>query len=339
MVLRLDASSPHSPQSARVPLVSVIIPAFNASRHIAANLASVFAQTFSDFEVILVNDGSSDTELMEQAIQPYLSRIIYLKQENRGPSAARNVGIRHARGEWIAFLDSDDVWLPVYLEEQLRFLSNDPALDMAYCDAILADDSGRADKTYMQMCPSTGSVTFESLLFERTQVITSGTVVRRQALINAGLFDEEIRWSEDHDLWLRVVHSGGQIGYQRPALLRRKVRPDSQGADPQNLLAGEIHTLRKLARNLDLNPGTRALLGQRLRETEAALAYKQGKAFLLTGEPHKAYELLGHANALVPNRRVRAMLGALRIAPRLSILAARLWAWQRSTPGSGTQKH
>src|ERR1039458_8017361 len=133
MPQQIDPYSPppnQSPPAQQSPQVSVIIPAFNAAGHIVAALESVFAQSFTDYEVILVNDGSPDTEQLEQAIQPYVSRIAYLAQENRGPSAARNLGIRHARGEWLAFLDSDDAWLPHYLAEQLRFLREDPALDI-----------------------------------------------------------------------------------------------------------------------------------------------------------------------------------------------------------------
>ncbi len=246
-----------------MPSVSVIIPAFNAAAHVGHALASVFAQTFTDYEVILINDGSSDTQQLEKLIQPNLSRIIYLKQKNGGPSAARNLGIRQARGEWLAFLDSDDVWLPNYLEEQVRFLRSHPEFDMVYCDATLAGGAA-AGKTYMQVCPSSGPVTFESLLLEHTQPITSGTVARRQNATAAGLFDEAIRCSEDHDLWMRIAHAGGKIGYQRTVLLRRTVRPDSQGSAPGGLLAGEIQTLIKLNRELDLSPVTRELLAHRL---------------------------------------------------------------------------
>jgi glycosyltransferase involved in cell wall biosynthesis len=322
---------PNQPQPGqRSPLVSVIIPAFNAAGHIVAALESVFAQSFTDYEVILVNDGSPDTEQLEQAIQPYVSRIAYLAQENRGPSAARNLGIRHARGEWLAFLDSDDAWLPHYLAEQLGFLRSGPALDMVYCDATLEGDTNAAGKTFMHLCPSTGPVTFESLLVEQTQVITSGTVVRRRRVMAAGLFDEEIRCSEDHDLWLRVSHAGGKIAYQRTVLLRRTVRSDSQGSAPGSLLAGEIQSLRKLDRDLDLGPRRRALLAERLRKIQAALAVNEGKVFLLAGEPEKAYESLSRAYALAPVPKLRVVLVGLRIAPRLTVLGASFWLGRQS---------
>lgn len=311
--------------SPRSPVVSVIIPAYKAADHIATALSSVFAQTYADYEVIVINDGSPDSEQMELAIAPIRSRVIYLNQQNRGPSGARNLGIQHARGEFLAFLDSDDAWLPHYLEQQLLFLRSDPTLDMVYCDATLEGDTLAEGKTFMQICPSVGPVTFESLLVEQTQVITSGTVVRRKNVLAVGLFDEEIRCSEDHELWLRLVHAGSKVAYQRQVLLRRNVRSNSQGSGPGNLLAGEIQSLRKLHRSLDLGPGTRALLAERLRKIQVALALTEGKASLLAGEQDKAYESLSRANALGPTRMLRAVLVSLRIAPRLTLWATRLW--------------
>lgn len=307
------------------PLVSVIIPAFNAAGHIAAALDSVLAQTFSDFEIILINDGSPDRDQLEQVLQPYLSRIVYLTRENGGPSAARNTGIRKARGEWVAFLDSDDAWLSDCLEKQLEFLKADPSLDMAYCDASLEGAEIATGKKYMDVCPSVGPVTFESLLVEQTQVLTSGTVVRRQTLETAGLFDENIRCAEDHDLWLRILHGGGKISYQRKVLVRRRVRPDSQGSAPGGLLAGEIQSLKKLEHDLDLTPSRRALLARRLRKIQGLNAAREGKALLLAGSPDKACESLERANALAPNAKLRALLLILKIAPRLAVLTARMW--------------
>jgi glycosyltransferase involved in cell wall biosynthesis len=312
------------------PVVSVIIPAYNTAGHIGVALGSVFAQTYTDFEVIVINDGSPDSEQMELAITPHLPRTLYLKQQNRGPSAARNLGIQHARGEFLAFLDSDDAWLPNYLAEQLGFLRGDPAQDMVYCDATVEGDPNLAGQTFMQLCPSTGPVTFESLLITQSQPITSGTVVRRLKVMAAGLFDEEIRYSEDHDLWLRLLHAGGKIAYQRQVLLRRNVRPGSQGSAPACLLAGEAQTLRKLDRDLHLSPRTRALLAERLRRVQAAIAFIEGKAFLLAGERDKAYESLSRANAFAPTTKLRAVLVCLRIAPRLTVLGARFWRRQKS---------
>src|ERR1051326_8460176 len=101
------------------PIVSVIIPAYNAAAFIGETLDSVYAQTFKDFEVVVVNDGSPDTDELERALERYAAKLRYLKQDNQGAAAARNTGITAARGEFVAFLDADDMWLPAFLEKQL----------------------------------------------------------------------------------------------------------------------------------------------------------------------------------------------------------------------------
>jgi glycosyltransferase involved in cell wall biosynthesis len=310
--------------NANPPLVSVIIPAYNTADHIGAALESVFAQSFKDFEVIVVNDGSPDHERLQLAISPYLSRIIYLSQENRGPSAARNLAIRRAQGELLAFLDSDDTWLPEYLSEQCKFLQS-ASLDMVYCDAVLVGDRFSNGKTFMERCPSTGPVTFESLLIERTQVITSGTLVRRQSVVAAGLFDERFRCAEDHDLWLRIAHYGGKIAYQRKVLLRRLVRPGSLGSPPGNLISGEIEVLKKLDKELALPREVSSLLAEKLRKAESQLATIQGKKSLLAGDSQRAYESLSRANQSFPGLKLRVLLAILRAMPRLTLWTARIW--------------
>src|SRR5579864_51434 len=122
------------------PAVSVIIPAYNAAAYIAETLDSVFAQTFREFEVIVINDGSPDTNQLEKVLERYLDRIVYLKQENRGPSAARNAGIQRSRAEFLALLDSDDVWNREYLATQMSFFQRDPKLDLIYSDFLYHGD-------------------------------------------------------------------------------------------------------------------------------------------------------------------------------------------------------
>src|SRR5579864_7085464 len=124
----------------QTPLVSVVIPAYNSSRYISGTLDSVLSQTLSNREIILVNDGSPDTRELEATLQPYVQGLRYFNQENRGPSAARNVGIRAARGRYVAFLDSDDVWLPHHLFNQVQHLERDPELGLVYANNSQVDE-------------------------------------------------------------------------------------------------------------------------------------------------------------------------------------------------------
>src|SRR5437660_5935603 len=118
------------------PTVSVIIPAFRASRDIADALASVFAQTFTNFEGILVDDGSPDAAELEAAVAPFRSRIQLITQPNLGAGAARNTAIRASTGRFLAFLDADDRWMPDFLERQLAVLEADRRCTLVYCDAL-----------------------------------------------------------------------------------------------------------------------------------------------------------------------------------------------------------
>ncbi len=127
------------------PAVSVIVPAYNVAPFIGEALASIFAQTFKDYEVIVINDGSPDTPELERAIEPFRSRITYIRQANRGVSAARNAGIRVARAAFVAHLDPDDAWEPDYLSEQLAVLANDPSIDVLYPDAWIFGTVRKSD--------------------------------------------------------------------------------------------------------------------------------------------------------------------------------------------------
>lgn len=154
----------------RTPLVSVIVPAYDVTDFICEALDSALAQTFTEYEIIVVNDGCPDTEALERALAPYISRIIYLKQENRGVGAARNTGIKAARGSLLAFLDADDTWLPNYLEIQVARIQADPTIDVLYPNVVMFEGSSETGEEFMTICPSNGDVTFERLVSQECNV-------------------------------------------------------------------------------------------------------------------------------------------------------------------------
>ena len=121
------------------PKVSVIIPSYKTAQLIARCLDTVMAQTFQDFEAIIVNDGSPDTPELEKVLQPYMDRIVYIKQENKRCAGARNTAIQHARGEFLAFLDSDDTWYPEHLASQVQQFVDDPSLAVGGADKLVTD--------------------------------------------------------------------------------------------------------------------------------------------------------------------------------------------------------
>ena len=299
------------------PAVSIIIPAYRAAKFIATALDSVFAQTFNNFETIVINDGSPDTDELERELEPYGGRIIYLRQKNQGPAAARNAGLRAASGQFVAFLDADDYWYPNYLAGQMGFLARDPSLDMVYADALFIGDSTPPGRTFMEATPSTGKVTFESLLDERCTVILSGVVARRQMVIDAGLFDENFRYAEDYDLWLRIARRGAHVSYQRRVLLCKRRHAESLCADDLQLFENASHVLDKVGRSYDLSASERDALTRHENKLIAYLKLEYGKIDLSRGHFSAAVEAFQEANEFYRSWKLRWVLFWLRLWPNL----------------------
>jgi hypothetical protein len=187
-----------------MPLVSVIIPSFNHARYIRECIDSVFCQTFKDFEVIVVDDGSSDESL--DILRSFGNRIRLIEQSNRGTQAARNRGLQLAKGKYIALLDSDDGWLPNKLEVQIDALSRQPEIGLLYsfCHTINADGSRRKKEWHYGKPIDHPNGALAQLLQEC--FIPALTVVfRRQCIDEVGYFDEELLGSGDWDMWIRIA--------------------------------------------------------------------------------------------------------------------------------------
>ena len=329
--------------------VSVIMPAYNASPFVGEALDSVFAQTFSDFEVIVINDGSPDTEAFEKAIQPYRDRIVYLKQENRGPSAARNLAIRQARGEFVAFLDSDDSWLPEYLAEQIDLFKQRASPDLVCSDMRTYGDPSVYPTTLTRAYSPRGIVTLKNLLMFDFVLLPSSTVARKRVLIEVGLFDEAIVRRADWDLWMRIAHRGGIIAYQGKVLGRRRIHSGALSRAVAESWEGEIRVLSKLQGSLQLAEDIRSLLEGRLAQVQAYLDLEDGKRLLLAGHGDRAKVSLGKAHTffsranlqqtamstgpvsggqlrtLLRGAKLRGVLWGLQRAPRLTTFAAKTW--------------
>jgi cellulose synthase/poly-beta-1,6-N-acetylglucosamine synthase-like glycosyltransferase len=294
--------------------VSVVIPAYNVAEYVREAVESVLAQTYGAFEVIVVNDGSPDTAELENALSDCSDRLIYLKQQNAGAAAARNTGIKKATGDYVAFLDADDVWLPNYLEEQLKFLESSHA-DLVYCDALLTGESPLSGKTYMETTPSTGDVTPESLLALKCNVITSGVVVRRTPLVRVGMFDESIRRAHDFDLWLRLAKQNVVIKYQRQVLLQHRILTTGLSGDNVSQQERALHVLGTITQRMSLSQSEQEALAETLRGVEAALSLEKGKVFLQNGEFAAAVKAFQAANAHYRRWKLRLVVLGLRCVP------------------------
>ena len=179
-------------------LVSVIIPAYNAKNYIRETVESALGQTYRNYEIIVVDDGSTDGT--GEILKDYQDRIIYLRKDNGGPASARNMGIKKSRGELIAFLDADDVWLPDKLEKQVKFLEENPQIHLLFT-AVIGYEDGRVYPVEENRLR--GSI-FHQLL--KGNFITTSTVMVRRECLEEELFDEDrnLISVEDYNLWLRL---------------------------------------------------------------------------------------------------------------------------------------
>ncbi len=298
------------------PKVSVIIPAYNIAGYIAEALDSVLAQTFKDFEIIVINDGSPDTPEFEKVLEKYFDEIIYLKHENMGCGPARNVAIGHARGELFAFLDGDDAWLPEFLASQVTFLEENK-YDLVYADALLFGGSALDGRTFMQNAPSEGVADFESLLAMRCNVIISGSLARRKAVIDAGLFEWKDARAQDFNLWLRMAHRGARIGYQKRVLLKYRIRKGSLSGNQTQRVEREINAYERICAMISLNQSELKIVEKQLKRLEAELEIERGKSFLLQEDFDAARKAFEKANDYRQSRKLSLIIRLTQIAPRL----------------------
>jgi glycosyltransferase involved in cell wall biosynthesis len=307
------------------PKVSVIIPSYKTASLIARCLDTVMAQTFQDFEAIVVNDGSPDTPELEQVLQPYMDRIVYIKQENKRCAGARNTAIKNARGEFLAFLDSDDTWYPEHLASQMKQFADDPSLDLVYCDSLLVGDPEREFR-FMERCPSNGPATFETLVLEKCQIPISTVVVRKQSILKAGGFDETIPRCDDYDMWVRTAFHGAKIGYIRALTVHMYIgRPGSMSQEKAKMIEAYWSILDRFKRVLPLNDAQREVVEKRAAAIRTRYLVEEGKRQLGQREFGKARELFAEANQSVKTPLLSAVLVGLKVAPTVTGQLVSLW--------------
>jgi len=203
------------------PLVSVIIPTFNRSALVCEALDSVLAQTYRNFEILVVDDGSTDDT--KSAIEKKYrdnSRIKYFFKAQGGPGSARNHGVLHSRGELIAFLDSDDLWIPEKLERQVDQMERNPEAVMSFTDALVQAIPANG-RTRFQAKRFRGDTTLRAMVETNFPLCTPAVIVRRRVLQEVGGFDESLMCAQDWDLWIRILARHRVVYLDQPAVIIR----------------------------------------------------------------------------------------------------------------------
>ena len=189
------------------PLVSIIMPCHNAAEHLPVSVGSIQQQSSGDWELIVIDDGSTDTSASWLRAQSD-PRICVLTQANQGVSAARNVGLRHARGQYLAFLDADDAWDPAFLEKMAATLQARPEVVLAYCGWRKVRPNGKQDAPFIP--PDYETADKATTLFAGCRWPIHAALVRRAAVMTVGGFDERLSNAEDYLLWLSLLAEGHQ---------------------------------------------------------------------------------------------------------------------------------
>lgn len=257
------------------PLISVIIPAFNRCLVLPRALDSVLAQTFFPAEIFVVDDGSDDGT--QHFIHSHYPQVTYLRQKNQGVSAARNLGIQCAKGQWIALLDSDDRWLPRKLARQWALLEQYPELKVCHTDEIWIRNGRRVNPKRKHA--KRGGWIFHHCL-PLCAMSPSSILIHRSVFDHVGLFDETLPACEDYDLWLRITARYPVLYVDEPLLVKYGGHPDQLSRRYWGMDRFRVRALEKILAQGDLAEEYRQAALAMLKEKSRILANgarKRGK--------------------------------------------------------------
>ncbi len=272
-----------------MPTVSVIIPTYNRREYVREAIASVVAQTYQDFELIVVDDGSDDdTATIVADFSSVCPSMRYVRQANQGVSSARNTGVALSSGPYLAFLDSDDVWQPPKLERQLAFLSTHPQASICQTEEIWLRRGVRVNP-HAKHRKTGGDIFARSL--ERCLVSPSAVMLGRALFDRVGGFDPCLPACEDYDLWLRIGATQPIHLLDTPLVIKRGGHPDQLSHRFWGMDRFRVRALQKLLDSGLLSAEQRRLTVRVLHEKCAVLARGARKR----GKSGQAYERLAAA--------------------------------------------
>lgn len=304
-------------------LVSIIIPSYNASAYVKEAIDSALAQTHKDIEIIVVDDGSTDDT--KQILEPYIrsNKIHYIYQANKGLSGARNTGIKAARGEYVALLDADDLFLPEKIEKQVEHLETHPNCDVSYCDLYHFNDREPDNLLKLNYRYYSGKDVLPNLL--KQSFIAPVTVVfRKSVFARFGLFDEAMRqYAEDLEFWLRLTYGGAQICFLPEILAKLRLRGEGNIQSLENQPKMKLTALRVIENlNAKMSQTERRASGIRFSLMKHGL--KLVFAYFLVGQKNEAKKIIYSAFKDYPLGFIPGFLLWIFIAAVPNIILERL---------------
>jgi glycosyltransferase involved in cell wall biosynthesis len=302
----------------RAPTFSIVMPAYNAAQTIGVAIKSVLAQTRGDFELIVVNDGSTDGTAAQ--VEPFLSdgRVRLISQPNSGQAQARNAAIELARGTYVSLLDSDDLWLPQYLGVMAATLDADPAAAVAYTDAWVLDDELRriARQTAMSSNQPTSvppdADAFLRALLELGNFVFVGATIRLSVLAEAGPFRVGVEGSEDYEMWLRIAARGYRFARCPETLAIYRRRPGQMTTQLERMRRVMNDVFRIVEEEYDVPEDIRLLARQRLPMETAFVPWPPTRVPPLLRRLHEAVSRI-RGFRVRPPKQVRSSFPDLRV--------------------------
>lgn len=305
------------------PRVSVIMPAYNVEAYIGESIESVLAQTYTNYELIIVNDGSTDgtADVISRYASAYPDTIRVVTQTNRGLAAARNAALRIAAGNIFALLDSDDEWAPAFLCEQMRILDAEPDVDIVTGNAY--NRGGPADGQTARPFPDPRPrPDLLEILRDETAVFIM-SIVRREVVDAIGGFDEHFRTNEDYDFWIRAARVGFTFRRNPRPLGWYRRHTNSLSSSDVRMLTGILHVYRKALASAEPRSDAALIIEQQIARFETERLSAQLRVALTEGDAAAAAALAGALQARGGKWWLRALAFGLRHTPRAALWACR----------------
>jgi glycosyltransferase involved in cell wall biosynthesis len=311
-----------------MPTVSVIMPSYNAERYLHSAVDSVLRQSFTDLELLIVDDGSSDrTVEIAHAYAARDARVRVLEQANAGPGPARNAAFAAANGRLFAFLDSDDEWDETFLEEQTAILNARPDIDVVVGNA--RNRGGPRDGQPSRPVRGEGRpITLAEILADETCLFIMA-VFRREVIDAVGGFDRTLLTNEEYELWIRAAIAGFTFARHTKPLGWYACRPDSLSASDTRMLSGILRVFAKTRPSLAEGSPERAILDRQVARFEMELAAAEARSSLARGDCREAARYMAALHARRGGWLLAVAARTLALAPSLAMAAYRLRAGMR----------
>lgn len=260
-----------------MPTFDVIIPAYNAAKFLPQAIDSVVAQTFEDWRILLVDDGSTDNTA--EVVAPYIEqlgpKLKYIKQANAGLPAARNTAIRNSSAELLALLDADDIWLPERLAESVKCFEGRPQVGLAYGFNSRIDADGVVIDTFTRRSKYAEGKIARYIYMRLVQLPCPTITFRRSAVDEVGMFDETLRATEDRDLWVRIAMKY-EVALVPKLIALYRTSPNAMTTDPERMLKAQQQFIEKHYGEPGLGAWERRVaLGQIYRQRAEAFALRK----------------------------------------------------------------